>query len=198
MKYPDNLEKLIKSFEMFPGIGPKSAERLALFTVTKMSKDNAQSFSERITDAVNSIGNCEICGNLTDHKICEICTDEGREATLMIVENTKDIIAFEKLNAFKGKYHVLNGYISPLNGVGPEDINLNTLVNRVQDEKITKVIVALASTINGEMTTMYIKKMFEKTSTTIYRIGYGLPVGADIEYADEITLIKSLEGIKEL
>lgn len=198
MKYPDSLEKLINSFEMLPGIGPKSAERLALYTVTKMSKENAKLFSNRISEAIDKIKNCIVCGNLTDSEICEICADEDRENTLMIVENTKDIIAFEKLKVYKGKYQVLNGYISPLNGVGPEDLNLNTIVTRVEREKIDKIIIALASTIPGEMTTMFIKNMFTKINKKVYQIGYGLPVGADIEYADEITLLKSLEGLKEL
>lgn len=198
MKYPDSLEKLIKSFEMLPGIGPKSAERLALFTVTKMSKDNSHVFSSSIKEAAEQIKYCNNCGNLTDQDICDICSDTDRENTLMIVENTKDIIAFEKLNVYNGKYQVLNGYISPLNGVGPEDLNLNTIITRVEKEGIEKIIIALASSIPGEMTTMFIKKMFEKTNRKVYRIGYGLPVGADIEYADEITLIKSLEGIKEI
>lgn len=198
MKYPDSLEKLIKSFEMLPGIGPKSAERLALYTVTKMSKDNAKLFSKRIEEAIDNVHHCIICGNLTDLEVCEICSDEDRENTLMIVENTKDIIAFEKLKVYKGKYQVLNGYISPLSGIGPEDLNLNTIITRVEKENIDKIIIALASTIPGEMTTMFIKKMFEKTNKKVYQIGYGLPVGADIEYADEITLLKSLEGLKEL
>ena len=198
MKYPDSLDKLIKSFEMLPGIGPKSAERLALYTVTKLSKDNAHAFSMNIAEAADHIKNCDICGNLTDNDICEICNDGERENIIMVVENTKDIIAFEKLGAYKGKYHVLNGYISPLNGVGPEDINISNLISRIQKEEIEKIIVALASTISGEMTTMYLKKIFEKVSIPVYQIGYGLPVGADIEYADEITLLKSLEGIKKI
>lgn len=198
MKFPESLEKLIESFEMYPGIGPKTAERLALFTVTKIAYEKVSAFSENLKNAVSDIKNCDICGSITDLDICLICSDDSRENKIMVVDNSKDIIAFEKTNAFKGKYHVLNGLISPLGGIGPEDINLSSLFNRVKKEKIAEIIVALPSNIAGEMTTTYIKKMLEKDECLVYRIGYGLPVGADIEYADEITLTKALEGIKKL
>jgi recombination protein RecR len=198
MKYPDSVENLIKCFEMYPGIGPKTAQRLAFFTVSKMSKENAQRFSKSITDVIELIKNCDICGAITDQDICDVCSDEDRDNTIMVVENSKDIMAFEKTNVFKGKYHVLNGNISPLNGVGPDDINLSSLYDRIKKEKVEKVIIALSSTIPGEMTSQYIKKMLEEKEIVIYRIGYGLPAGADIEYADEITLTKALEGMKKI
>ncbi|HEY8445324.1 MAG TPA: recombination mediator RecR [Bacilli bacterium] len=198
MKFPNSLEKLIKHFELYPGIGPKTAERLALFTITKLSKDNVKAFSDALMDAIENISHCKLCGAITDKEICDICSDHDRAAKLMIVENSKDIFSFEKTNAYQGKYHVLNGTISPLNGIGPDDLNLHTIINRIKDEQIKEIIIALPSTISGEMTCTYIQKMLENQGVLIYRIGYGLPVGADIEYADEITLIKALEGIKKI
>ncbi|HHU55850.1 MAG TPA: recombination protein RecR [Acholeplasmataceae bacterium] len=198
MKFPESLENLIKHFQLYPGIGPKTAERLALFTISKLSKESVNSFSKALIEAIEKIKHCDKCGSITDKDICDICNDQDRKEKLMVVENSKDIIAFEKTNAFHGKYHVLNGMISPLNGVGPDDININALFTRVKEENIKELIIALPSTIPGEMTCTYIQKMLENSGVLIYRIGYGLPVGADIEYADEITLIKALEGIKKL
>ena len=198
MKYPSSIENLIKHFEMFPGVGPKTAERLAFFTITKMDKAKALSFSQSITQAIESIRECKDCGSLTDQDVCDICLDDGREDKLMIVENSKDVLSFEKLGVFNGKYHVLNGTISPMNGVGPDDINLSSLTRRIEEESFSEIIVALSSTIPGEMTAQYIKKVLENLPVLVYRIGYGLPVGADIEYTDEITLTKALEGMKKI
>lgn len=198
MKFPDSLENLIKHFELYPGIGPKTAQRLALHTITKLSKESVESFSKALIEAREKIKNCSRCGAITDQDICHICSDDERDHKIMVVENSKDLFAFEKTNVFKGKYHVLNGMISPLNGIGPDDINLSSLAERIRSEKVSELILALPSTIPGEMTCTYIKKMFENQEILIYRIGYGLPVGADIEYADEITLIKALEGIKKI
>ena len=194
MKYPKSLENLIKCFEMYPGIGPKTAERLAFHTIAKMSKDKVNLFGKVLNEAVELVKDCDICGFITDQDICDICQDDERSHTLMIVENSKDVISFEKTGVFHGLYHVLNGLISPLNGVGPDDINLNTLLNRIEKEAIKEVILALSSTISGEMTSLYIKKILESKDVLVYKIGYGLPAGADIEYADEITLTKALEG----
>ena len=198
MKYPSSLEKLIKCFEMYPGIGPKTAERLAFFTISKVSLDNAKKFSEAIVEAMTNIKACRICSSLTELDVCDICLDEERIPEIMIVENSKDVISFEKMGGYRGKYHVLNGVISPLNGVGPDQINLDSLFSRIEKEHIKKIVIALSSTIAGEITSAYIKNMLRETDVSVYRIGYGLPVGADIEYADEITLKKALEGIKEI
>ncbi|MFA6626959.1 MAG: recombination mediator RecR [Bacilli bacterium] len=198
MKYPNSLEKLIKCFEVFPGIGPKTAERLALFTVTKMTKENALSLALAIEEAIRVLGKCNICGSISEMDVCDICQDNTRDATLMIVENSKDVISFEKTEIFHGRYHVLGGLISPLSGVGPSDVRLANLRERVEKEKIQEIIVALSSTVSGEMTSLYIQKMFEDQAIPVYKIGYGLPVGADIEYADEITLRKALEGKRKI
>lgn len=198
MKYPDSLEQLIQCFTMYPGIGPKSAERLAFFTISKMSEENVARFSQALLEAMDKIKECECCGSITDHDICDICSDPDRKNTLMVVENSKDVLSFEKTGVYHGKYHVLKGNISPLNGIGPDEINLASLERRVEEEQIKEIIVSLSSTIPGEMTALYIGKMFENKDVSVYRIGYGLPAGADIEYADEITLTKALEGKKRI
>lgn len=198
MKYPDSLQDLIDSFMLLPGVGPKTAERLAYYVILKLKKDQVNKFSESMLTAYSSIKKCSICGNLTENDVCDICTDESRESTLLIVESSRDINAFEKTKQYRGKYHVLNGLISPMNGIGPNDINLGNLFDRINSEKITKVIIATSATIAGEMTAMYIKNTLSESPVEVYRIGYGLPAGGDIEYADDVTLLKSLEGIKKL
>jgi len=198
IKYPDSLQKLIEGFRKYPGIGPKNAERLAFYTIMNLRKDEALSFSQDIVGCVETIKKCDICGMITDENICEICSSGDRENKLMIVEGVRDVLSFEKTNYFKGKYHVLNGVISPLNGISGEDLHLNKIVERVRNENISEVILSTSSSLDGEMTAMYIKKILEPENISVYRIGYGLPVGADIEYADDITLMRALEGKKEM
>ena len=198
IKYPDNLQKLIDSFKKYPGIGPKNAERLAFFTIMNLKKEDALLFSENIINSINSIKKCNVCGMITENDICDICQDNDRENKLMIVEGVKDVMSFEKTNYYKGKYHILNGVISPLNGVSGEDLKLDKISERIKTENISEVIISTSSSLDGEMTAMYIKKMLEKENVNVYRIGYGLPVGADIEYADDITLMRALEGKKEM
>lgn len=198
MKYPDSLDKLIKSFSKYPGIGPKTAERLAFYTITRMNKDDCIDFADNLKEAINNIKECEICGLITDKDICNICSDDSRTNELMIVEGSRDVIAFEQVGSFKGKYHVLGGVISPLNGVGPDDLNINKLISRIKAENITDVIIALSANIPSETTALYLKSILEDMNVNVYRIGYGLPVGANIEYLDEITLAKALEGKKKM
>ena len=198
MKYPKSLQDLIDSFAMYPGIGPKTAERLAFFTIQKMKKEHVDLFSKNLINAVETIKKCSICGNFTDNDICDICKDNSRNNTLIIVESSKDVIVFERINQYNGKYHVLNGLISPLNGIGPDEIGINSLFNRIKNEDIREVIVATSSTIDGEMTAMYITNCLKDSNVDVYRIGYGLPAGADIEYADDITLIRALEGKRKI
>lgn len=203
MKYPKPLQELIDSYMLLPGVGPKTAERFAFFTILKLNEEDVKKFSERLIEAQKAIKKCENCGNLTENTICDICSDETRDHTLMVVESSKEVNVFEKTNEYNGKYHVLNGLISPLNGIGPENINIDSLFKRIQKENITKLIIATSANIPGEMTAMYIKNILNDQSNEnyknveVYRIGYGLPAGGDIEYADEITLIKALEGIKK-
>lgn len=198
IKYPDNLQKLIDSFKKYPGIGPKNAERLAFFTIMNLKKEDAIAFSENIINSVENIKKCSVCGMITENDICDICNDTDRENKLMIVEGVRDVMAFEKTNYYNGKYHILHGVISPLNGISADELKLDTIIERIKKENITEVIISTSSTLDGEMTAMYIKKMLEEINVNVYRIGYGLPVGADIEYADDITLMRALESKKEM
>lgn len=198
MRYPNSLQALIDSFQRYPGIGPKTAERLAFFTVMKMNKEEVKKLSSNLLDVMNKIKPCKNCGNLTDADICNICIDQTRDNILMIVEGTKDLMVLEKTKQYNGKYFVLNGVISPLNGISPDDLDFDKLLKRIQDEDIGEIIVATNATIEGEMTALYIKNILKDKNINVYRIGYGLPAGADIEYADEITLIKALEGKKKM
>lgn len=198
IKYPENLQKLIDSFKKYPGVGPKNAERMAFYTIMNLKKEDAIEFSSNIINSVNNIKKCSNCGMITDTDLCEICLDEERENKLMIVEGVKDVMAFEKTNYYQGKYHILHGVISPLNGVTSEDLHLENILSRIEKEGINEVILSTSSTLDGEMTAMYIKKMLEEQKVNVYRIGYGLPVGADIEYADDITLMRALEGKKQI
>ena len=198
MRYPKALENLIKSFQLYPGIGPKTAERLAFFTFLKLNDEQVETFSANLRNIKRELKFCPTCGVITDRERCEICTDSEREPKLLVVEGTKDVDVFEKIGHYRGKYHVLNGLISPLNGVGPDDINMQSLLKRIEEEKIDEIIIATSATIEGEMTALYIKNNLEGKNVKVYRIGYGLPAGGDIEYADEITLIKALESRKEM
>ncbi len=200
MKYPKSLQELIDCFSLYPGIGPKTAERLAFHTILKLKKEHVKKFSDSLITAAETIKKCSICGNLTEDEMCDICQDTSRKNTIIVVDSSKDVNVFEKTNQYNGKYHVLNGLISPLNGVGVEDINLNKLFDRIEKEQIKEIIIATSATIDGEMTAMYIKKVLEEIqkNVDIYRIGYGLPAGGDIEYADEVTLIRALEGKRKI
>ena len=195
MKFPKSLEDLIECFKLLPGIGEKNAERLS-FAVLKFSDENAEKFSNSIMNVKNKIVKCSICNNLTeDSDICSICSDETRDKnTICVVENTKDLIIFEKSNAFKGKYHVLEGLISPLEGINPEDIKINELINRIKKENIKEVILALNISMEGETTSLYILKLLEGTGVSVSKIAAGIPVGADMEYLDSLTIQRALEG----
>jgi recombination protein RecR len=198
MKYPEALNRLIESFQMYPGIGPKTAERLAFFTFFKLKDEDIVRFSQSLLNLKTDVIYCSQCGVLTDREKCEICSDSDRRNTILVVESSRDVVAFEKTNQYDGRYHVLNGLISPLKGISPNEVNIKSLVNRVSSEAPGEVIIATAATVEGEMTAMYIKKQLENSNVKITRIGYGLPAGGDIEYADEITLVKSLEGRKDM
>ena len=195
MKYPKSFEELLECFKTLPGIGEKNAERLC-FAVLQSSEEQAKKFSDSIMNVKTKIRKCNICNNYTEESdICEICSNEGRDkSTICVVESVKDLILFEKSNAFKGVYHVLEGLISPLEGVNPEDIKINQLINRIKKEEIKEVILALNMTMEGETTSLYILKLLEGTGVSVSKIAAGIPVAADMEYLDSLTIQRALEG----
>lgn len=198
MIYPDSLQRLINYYKKLPGIGDKSAERMALATL-ELKQDDINNFSSSLLDAKNLLKPCKICGHLTENEICSICSDETRQKNLIcVIEDYKSVFSFEKVGNYKGVYHVLQGLISPMEGIGPENINLSSLVKRVGDLENPELILALKSTIEGETTTLYIKKIFEDKKVTISRLSYGIPIGAEIEYLDIITLDRALEDRKKI
>ena len=195
MKYPKSFEELLECFKTLPGIGEKNAERLC-FAVLQSSEEQAKKFSDSIMNVKTKIKKCNICNNYTeDSDICEICNNEGRDhSTICVVESVKDLILFEKSNAFKGIYHVLEGLISPLEGINPEDIKINELINRIKKGEIKEVILALNMTMEGETTSLYITKLLEGTGVSVSKIAAGIPVAADMEYLDSLTIQRALEG----
>ena len=196
--YPKCIRNVIDCFKNLPGIGEKTAERLA-FSLIGFSKENLTSFSAAITDIRDKITTCEICGNIADSNICNICSDKERNSNIIfVVEKAKDISLFEKINIYNGKYHVLGGLISPLDGIGPDDININKLIDRVDKESINEIIMALKPSIEGETTMQYIKKILENKNIKVTRIATGIPMGTDIEYIDAMTLEFALEGRKDI
>lgn len=198
MIYPELLQKLMNFYKKMPGVGAKSAERMALATLELSSKD-VEEFSKTLVESKEKLKNCKICGNLTENDICHICENNNRIQNLIcVIEDYKSVFSFEKVGNFKGVYHVLNGLISPMDGIGPEDINIASLVKRVDSLKNPEIILALKSSIEGETTTLYIKKIFEEKNVTISRLSYGIPIGAEIDYLDIITLDKALEDRKKI
>lgn len=198
MIYPEVLEKTINYYKKLPGIGEKSAERLALATLD-LPEDELVDFSNTIKEAKAKLCNCSVCGHLTDQEICPICADDNRDKNVIcVIEDYKSVFSFEKVGNYRGTYHVLNGLISPIDGITPEEINIASLVNRVSKLDNPELILALKSTIEGETTTLYIKKIFENRDVTISRLSYGIPMGAEIEYLDIITLDKALADRKKI
>ncbi|MBQ7032004.1 MAG: recombination protein RecR [Bacilli bacterium] len=198
MIYPELLQKLINFYKKLPGIGDKSAERMALATL-ELKKNDVEDFSEALVDSKNNLRNCKICGHITENEICHICSNPNRNQNLIcVIEDYKSVFSFEKVGNYQGVYHVLNGLISPMDGTGPEDINISSLVKRVESLENPEIILALKSSIEGETTTLYIKKIFEEKNVTISRLSYGIPIGAEIDYLDIITLDKALEDRKKI
>ncbi len=198
MHYPEPISKLIDSFMKLPGIGPKTAGRLAFF-VLNMKEDTVLDFAKALVDAKRNLHFCSVCGHITDVDPCQICEDKQRDRSLIcVVQDPKDVIAMEKMRDYSGLYHVLHGAISPMDGVGPEDINVPSLLTRLQDEEVEELILATNPTIEGEATAMYISRLVRPSGIKTTRIAHGLPVGGDLEYADEVTLSKALEGRREL
>lgn len=192
--YGDPVNKLIEQFSKLPGIGSKSAQRLA-FYIINLELEKVLEFTNTIIDAKEKIKYCQVCCNFSDKEICEICASSKRNNKLiMVVEDPRDMAAYEKTNNFNGVYHVLHGLISPINNIGPNDLKIKQLLERIKNDKPTEIILATNSTVEGEATAIYLKNLLSMFDIEITRIAYGIPIGADIQYADEITLAKALEG----
>lgn len=195
--YSNQINRLVEELAGLPGIGSKSAQRLA-FHILNMPKENVEKLSLAITEARNNVRYCTECFTLTDDERCPICRNDERDhRTIMVVENSRDLAAYEKTGQYKGVYHVLQGAISPMLGIGPGDIRLKELLQRLQQE-VNEVIIATNSSLEGETTAMYISKLVKPTGIKVTRIASGVPVGGDLEYIDEVTLLRALEGRKEL
>lgn len=195
--YAKPLGRLIEELSKLPGIGPKTAQRLA-FYILNMSLDRVESLSDAIIKAKESITYCSVCGNFTDEDPCSICSNQYRDKSIiMVVEDPKDIVALEKTRDFKGLYHVLHGAISPLEGIGPDDIKIRELLTRITPE-VKEVILATNPNVEGEATAMYLARLLKHFEVKVTRIAHGIPMGGDLEYADEVTLTKALEGRREL
>ncbi|MFV0499931.1 MAG: recombination mediator RecR [Bacilli bacterium] len=197
--YPKPIRELIESFKTLPNIGDKTAERLVMHLANRKSFE-LENFAQNIINVSAGIHECKVCHFITDEDICIICSDEKRDKEVIcVVETIRDVVVLEKLKMFKGKYHVLNGAISPMNGVGIEDLNISSLISRVRNtDEVKELIIATNPTIDGEATANYISKLLENTGIVVSRIAHGLPVGSDLEYADELTLFKALEGRKNI
>lgn len=188
------LETLIDEFRKMPSVGTKSAERMA-FYVLGLTDDEARRFANAIVNAHEKIHQCAVCRNLTEDAVCPICQSPARDkSTICVVENPRDVIAFERTHEYKGMYHVLHGAISPMNSVGPDDLTVKELLARLQDDTVNEVIMATNPTVEGEATAMYIGRLLKPMGIKVTRLAYGVPVGADLEYADEVTLTRALAG----
>ncbi|MDD2956288.1 MAG: recombination mediator RecR [Oscillospiraceae bacterium] len=192
------LVKLIEHFERLPGVGKKSAQRLA-FYVLNMPKERALDFAASIVEARDKIKHCRVCQNLTDQELCPICGDENRDKTIIcVVEDPRDILAFERTREYNGLYHVLHGLISPMDGIGPEQLYVKELLERLRDGVVQEVIMATNPTVEGEATAMYLSRLLKPVGVKVTRLAYGIPVGSNLEYADEVTLYRALEGRNEI
>lgn len=198
MQYTKPLANLIDFFQRFPGIGPRSAQRIA-FHLLKMPKHEVEKFAQAIITAKETIHYCDICFNMSATNPCEICSSNSRDNSIIcVVAETKDLIAIEKTNEYKGKYHVLQGLISPMDGIGAEDIRIKELLQRVADTEIKEVILALSPSVEGEATALYLTKLLKPFNIKVSRIAFGIPIGSDIEFADEITLARAIECRREV
>ncbi|AQW21814.1 recombination protein RecR [Lentilactobacillus curieae] len=199
MQYPEPIAKLIESFMKLPGIGNKTATRLAFYAVD-MNNQDVMDFADALKQTKENLKYCSICGNLTEEDPCEICRDKSRDqSTILVVEQPKDVMVMEKIQQYHGLYHVLHGVLSPIEGIGPEDINVSSLIKRLQkNDEVKEVIVATNATPEGESTAMYLSKLIRPSGIKVTRLARGLSMGADIEYADEMTLFKAVEGRTEI
>ncbi|GLX71327.1 recombination mediator RecR [Paenibacillus glycanilyticus] len=198
MFYPEPIAKLIDAFTRLPGVGPKTAARLA-FHVLRMKEDDVIDFAKALVSVKRNLTYCSVCCNITDTDPCRICQDKSRDnSVICVVQESKDLVAMERTKEFQGYYHVLQGAISPIEGIGPDQIKIAELLRRLSDERVQELILATNPNIEGEATAMYISRLVKPFGIRVTRIAHGLPVGGDLEYADEVTLSKALEGRREL
>lgn len=197
-EYIESLQRLAEQFGRLPGVGRKSAMRMA-YAVLEFTDEEAQSFSQAITDAKEKIHLCPVCKNLTDRDVCNVCADMSRDTgVICVVESPKDVISFEKVREYRGVYHVLHGEISPMNGITPDKLYIKELLERIgENDNIRELIIATNPTVEGEATAMYISRLIKPLGIKVSRLGYGMPVGGDLEYADEVTLYRALEGRRD-
>lgn len=199
MRYPESFTKLVDHLKKLPGVGKKSAERMA-YQIIDMDKDFLKGFAESLVDSKNKLGKCKVCGCMCEDELCEICKDESRDTSVIcVVQTSKDVYALEKAKDYQGVYHVLNGVISAVNGVSPSDINLYSLIDRVNEGGVNEVIVATNPNIEGESTAQFIAKLLSSNpNVQVTRLAYGLPVGGNLDYADEFTLLKAIQGRRKI
>jgi recombination protein RecR len=196
--FPAALDQLTEQFARLPGIGAKTAQRLA-FYVLSLPDEEAQAFADAITTAKRTVHTCPVCQNLTDSDLCSICADDERDSSVVcVVAEPRDVVAMERAREYRGKYHVLHGVISPLNHVGPDDIRIKELLSRMADGTIQEVIMATNPDTEGEATAMYLSRLLRPFGVKVTRLAYGIPVGSQLEYADEVTLLRALEGRQEI
>ena len=195
MAYPESFNKLISNLTILPGVGEKTAERF-VYSLYERDMDEIENLANSLVDFKKNIKNCSICGCLSDYDICEVCSDKTRDKSLLcIVEESKNEFFIEKTKKYKGYYHILHGLISPIEGINPEDLNITSLINRIDDD-VKEIIIALSPSIEGEVTSMYLTKILEKYNKKISRLSYGIPVGSDLEYLDPLMISKALDDRK--
>ena len=192
--YIESLQTLADRFGSLPGVGKKSALRMA-YSVLELSKEEAESFAQAIIDAKEKIHLCPVCQNLTDKELCSVCSDIGRDRSIIcVVEDPRDVASMEKVREYRGLYHVLHGVISPMNNITPDKIKIAELLSRLADGEVTEVVIATNPTVEGEATAMYLSRLIKPLGISVTRLAYGMPVGGNLEYADEVTLYRALEG----
>ena len=198
MQYPEPIARLMDSYMKLPGIGAKTAARLAFFSM-EMPEEEVMNFANALISCKRDLTMCSCCGNITQEDPCEICQDASRDRTkILVVEDSRDVMSLERMKEYKGLYHVLHGVLSPMEGTGPDDINVASLIQRLQDPTVEEVIIATNATAEGEATAMYLSRLIKPAGIKVTRLAHGLAVGSDIEYADEMTLFKAIEGRREL
>lgn len=198
MHYPEPIARLMDSFMKLPGIGAKTAARLAFFCMD-MREEDVLTFANSLISCKRDLRMCSVCGNVTQEDPCEICADTTRDRTkILVVEDARDVMSMERMKEYKGLYHVLHGVLSPMEGTGPDDINITSLITRLQNPEVNEVIIATNATAEGEATAMYLSRLIKPAGIKVTRLAHGLAVGSDIEYADEMTLLRAIEGRREL